>query len=194
MYPTPVSAGQNLYGLNACYDSVQVMESILSKVMLDLIQNDPAVMAAIMAGIGTTGITGVTTGLPAAAGVVGQVIAGQVTGQAFAASGATTVTPLVIPAGDWNIQAILSIGSGAPTDITGAAVTLGTPLPPGMTVGGMGSITLAVSGLAAGSNFILASNTAPVNCSAQASPSFLVTRAGTAAGGFSLYAWGRRMR
>jgi len=194
MYPAPVSAGQNLYGLNACYDSVQVMEQILSKVMLDLIQNDPAVMAAIMAGIGATGITGVTNGQPAAAGVVGQVIAGQVAGQAFAATGATLVTPLTIPPGDWNIQAILSIAAGAPSDITGAAVVLGTPLPPGMTVGGRGDITVAVSGLPAGANWVLSTNTAPVNCSAQAVPQFSVTRGGTAAGVFSLYAWGRRMR
>jgi len=191
MYQAP---GQSLYGLNACYDSVQVMEQILSKVMLDLIQNDPAVMQAILSSIGTSGIPGVVTGLPAAAGMVGQVISGQVLAQAFAASGPTTVTPLTIPPGDWDIQAILAVGAGAPSDITGAAVTLGTPLPPGMTVGGMGSITLAVSGLPAGANFLFASNVAPVNCSAQAVPSFLVTRGGTAAGAFSLYAWGRRMR
>jgi len=186
--------GQNLYGLNACYDSVQVMEQILQKVMLDLIQNDPAVMAAILAGIGTSGIPGVTTGLPAAAGTVGQIISGQVLNQAFAATGATLVTPLTIPPGDWNIGAVLSIGAGAPTDITGAAATLSAPIPPGMTVGGTGGITVAVSGLPAGVNFILPSNTAPVSCSAQVAPQFSVTRGGTAAGVFSLYAWGRRVR
>jgi len=184
----------SLYALNACYDSVQTMEQILQKVMLDLIQNDPAVMQAILAGIGTSGIPGVTTGLPAAAGTVGQIISGQVLNQAFSATGATLVSPLTIPAGDWNIQAVLSVGAGAPTDITGAAVVLSTPLPPGMTVGGTGAITLAVSGLPAGANYILSTNTAPVSCSAAVTPGFNVTRGGTAAGVFSLYAWGRRVR
>jgi hypothetical protein len=104
---TPPSCFSELAALNACYNSVQMMEAILAKVMTDLVTNNKAVQDAIVAAIVASGsnvpLIGVTDGSNAQPGQVGEFISNQLSVNIPAAIQTIQVTALTIPAGDWDV-------------------------------------------------------------------------------------------
>ena len=99
------SCFSQLASLNACYDSIQMMEQILSKVMVDLITNDPAVIAAIQAELAKAGaglpITGITNGVAAQPGIVGEYVQLGTSFNYTAATQTQVFTLGVLQPGDW---------------------------------------------------------------------------------------------
>jgi|SRR5215472_5404964 len=112
-WPQPPSCFSQLASLNACYDSIQMMEQILSKVITDLVTNDPAVQQAIVEAIAKSGsnvpLIGVTNGSSAQPGQVGEVLTGTANMSLVAGNQTLNVAPMTLPPGDWDVQAYAEI-------------------------------------------------------------------------------------
>lgn len=153
-FPTPWMTGPNLAGccppggglgaLNECYLQIQQAMSFLSAIMIDLMNNNPQVQAAMVAGIEKSGlplaITGITTGVAATPGQVGETFQNTVPGLPYANVYTTQQVSLgILPAGDWLVWVSVD------TFTTAAAVVTGiwTPVPTGftpLTLGGAGPL------------------------------------------------------
>jgi hypothetical protein len=110
-WPQPPSCFSELAQLNQCYNSVQMMEAILAKVMTDLVTNNTAVQQAIVAAIAASGsnvpLIGVTNGSNAQPGQVGEFLIFTNPSIPIPASqvlGATYPTLTLTP-GDWDVWA-----------------------------------------------------------------------------------------
>jgi len=105
----PPGCFSELARLNQCYNEIQMMEMILSKVMVDLINNDPAVIAAIQAQLAAKGaglpITGVTSGVAAQPGIVGEYVQLGADVPFTATAQTQSVTLGILQPGDWYCQA-----------------------------------------------------------------------------------------
>lgn len=123
-----------LAGLIQCYDDINAAMDFLSRMIIDLINNNPAVAEAIIQAIEKSGsalpLLGVTNGTPAVSPQVGEYI--QLTGtMAFPSTGAAVREQLslgVIPAGDWDCWLWATFTSA----VQGALMSL-NPLPAGFT-------------------------------------------------------------
>jgi hypothetical protein len=131
-WPQPPSCFSELAALNACYDSVQMMEQILSKVITDLVQTNTAVQQAIVEAIAASGsnvpLIGVTNGSDAQPGQVGQWQETDQTGAITGALAQTVTTSITLPAGDWDLWGLLT----SSTIVTDAQFRVPQPLPAGM--------------------------------------------------------------
>lgn len=120
----------DLVGLNQCQDDVSNALELIQKLMIDLLNNDPAVADAIAQALIKTGsalpLLGVTNGTPAAAPQVGQYV--QLSGTlAYTATPAQAFLSLgVLPPGDWDCWLWATF-----TSITAGAQYQLLPLPPG---------------------------------------------------------------
>jgi hypothetical protein len=109
-WPQPPSCFSELAQLNQCYNSVQMMEAILAKVMTDLVTNNVAVQQAIVAAIAASGsnvpLIGVTNGSQAQPGQVGEVkLFEQVITTTGAIAQLLTVNMGNLTPGDWDVWA-----------------------------------------------------------------------------------------
>ena len=108
-WPQPPSCFSELASLNACYDSIQMMNQILAKVITDLVTNDKAVQAAIVAAIAASGsnvpLIGVTNGADAQPGQVGEFQSLQLNFNYPTGSNTQVLTTLTLPPGDWDCWA-----------------------------------------------------------------------------------------
>lgn len=98
-------------GLIKCYCDIQAATAFITAIMIDAINNNPAVTEAIIAAIEKSGsslpLIGVTNGAAAQPGQVGEFIDMRGT-MAFAATGTTngTITMGVLQPGDWDTWAV----------------------------------------------------------------------------------------
>jgi len=113
----PPGCFSELARLNQCYNEVQMMEMILSKVVCDLAQNNTAFQQCLVNAIAASGsnvpLIGVTNGSQAQPGQVGEWIQFQVNGNYTAGPQTQIVSVGTLPAGDWGVQAWCSLN--APT-------------------------------------------------------------------------------
>jgi len=117
--PQPPSCFSELARLNQCYDDVQAMKQILSKVISDLMANDPAVVQSIIDAIqshtggATVPLVGSTDGSLAQPGQVGEFILQTSTGSLTVDTGTQTVglSAMVLPPGDFDVQAWVDYGT-----------------------------------------------------------------------------------
>lgn len=129
LIPFPLPWGQTgccppggMDALMKCYCDIQQASAFIGQVMLDQINNNPAIIAAIIAGIENSGSSlptlGVTNGQPAQPGQVGEYVS-------FASPNLnynTTATTLswtagVLQPGDWDVWAFLQLyGPGGVAD------------------------------------------------------------------------------
>lgn len=105
----PPSCFSQLYALNQCYDDIQMMEKILTKVITNLIQTDPALVASIVAAIAASGsnvpLIGVTNGADAQPGQVGQWVQFEANIPFPVGQQQTAVSLGVLQPGDWDVWA-----------------------------------------------------------------------------------------
>jgi len=120
-WPTPPSCFSELAGLNACYDSVQMMEQILAKVVCDLATNNAAFAQCLVEAIAKSGsnvpLIGVTNGTDAQPGQVGEFV---LFNQSVAfATGTNTqfINMGTLQPGDWDLWSWLSPGSVVLTNV-----------------------------------------------------------------------------
>jgi hypothetical protein len=116
-WPQPPSCFSQLSALNACYDSVQMMEQILGKVMTDLVTNNVAVQQAIVEAIAKSGsnvpLIGVTNGSNAQPGQVGEYVLFQVAVTYPAGTPNTQVVSMgVLQPGDWQCWGAFYVAGG----------------------------------------------------------------------------------
>lgn len=107
--PTPPSCFSAIAKADACWDQSKAMYEFLSKVITDIFKCNPELIPSPPPSAGSGPITGVTDGSNAAAGEVGEYI-GAITQISFAAypqRTQTTVSPLVVQPGDWDLWASL---------------------------------------------------------------------------------------
>lgn len=120
----------DLDALMACYNDVNAAMDFLSRLIIDLINNNPAVAQAIIQAIEKSGsalpLLGVTNGTPAVAPQVGQYV--QLTGTLDYTATVTSANLSlgVLPAGDWDGWLWATFTSAT----QGAQFSL-NPLPPG---------------------------------------------------------------
>jgi len=163
-WPQPPSCFSELASLNACYDSIQMMNQILAKVITDLVTNDKAVQTAIVEAIAASGsnvpLIGVTNGQDAQPGQVGEFIYMPQTATYPATVTTTQVITLgTVPPGDWDILTWFSTndftggvefiqsavpGGYTPPGIFGVNLTVGTPSDPNA----FGGVTFGIPGRA----------------------------------------------
>jgi hypothetical protein len=200
--PTPPSCFSQLAGLAQCWDDVKAMQQVLSKIIADLLADDPTgtIIPAIIAAIQQSGtnvpIIGVTDGSWAQPGQVGELLTGGGSDN-FNPGGISYVAPLTLTPGDWNLQGLMAVSSGTgPSDLAGAyfgtSVVSNPPIVsmPLQCVGG--AITNNPSEWSLGMWF--PSNVAPITVSTPFLVTFAITYAGTEAGSFDFYAAARRVR
>jgi hypothetical protein len=147
--PRPPSCFSELARLNACYDDIQQMKLVLTKVMTDLIKNDPDIVQAIIDQMQQTGTPavpqlGVTDGSSAQPGQVGEVLSftstGTWSGAQYGIAAANVMVNLgTLPPGDWDVSfwcQVESLIQGAECTLspylqgqigTNVALQLGTP-------------------------------------------------------------------
>jgi hypothetical protein len=135
------SCFSELASLNACYDSVQMMEQILSKVVCDLAQNNAAFQQCLVNAIAASGsnvpLIGVTNGQAAQPGQVGEFISYEVAlTLPVSSSPQIQVTNVgTLPPGDWLLWAI-----GAPATEVDVLLCNLNPTPAGFSTGLWGGI------------------------------------------------------
>ena len=114
--PFPLPWGQTgccppggLDALMKCYCDIQQASAFIGQIMLDQINNNPAIIAAIIAGIENSGSSlptvGVTNGAAAQPGQVGEFVAFSQSVAYPTTSQNVPVTMGVLPPGDWDIWA-----------------------------------------------------------------------------------------
>lgn len=129
-WPMPGCAPDITQGLIQCYDDINAAAALISTLMIDQINNNPAVAQAIIQAIEKSGsalpLLGTTNGTPAIAPQVGQYV--QLTATlAYTATPAQALLSLgVLPAGDWDCWLWATFTSA----INGAQYQL-NPLPAG---------------------------------------------------------------
>jgi hypothetical protein len=109
-WPQPPSCFSELAALNSCYNSIQMMEMILQKVICDMAANNPAFQKCLVDAIAASGsnvpLIGVTNGSDAQPGQVGEYIYTQTTlnlpAVASGATGTIVVPGVVVQPGDWD--------------------------------------------------------------------------------------------
>jgi hypothetical protein len=112
--PTPMPPGcmppscfSELAALNACYNSVQMMEMILSKVVTDLATNNKAFQQALVNAIAASGsnvpLIGVTNGADAQPGQVGEWYIQTQTVPVTGAIAQTQTLSFTMQPGDWDV-------------------------------------------------------------------------------------------
>lgn len=120
----------DMAGLIQCYDDLANASELISKLMIDLINNDPAVAQAMIQAINKTGsalpLLGTTNGTPAITPQVGEYV--QFTGTlAYTSTPAQGFLSLgVLPPGDWDCWLWATF-----TSITAGAQFQLLPLPQG---------------------------------------------------------------
>lgn len=100
--------GSGLGGLEQCYNDVQAVEALLTKILTDMLAKNPNLFGQMGA------IKGVTDGSGAQPGDVGEIVAmaGSATYPANTVNHVTLTTMGTLPAGDWSMQAW--VGFSAP--------------------------------------------------------------------------------
>jgi len=144
-WPQSPSCFSELASLNACYDSIQMMEQILAKVMTDLVTNNVAVQQAIVEAIAKSGsnvpLIGVTNGSAAQPGQVGEFVQWSGTGTIPVTQGASqSLSTLVLQPGDWDME--------SSAIIMGDFTTFGyylNPIPPGASGNGETVTSMGIS-------------------------------------------------
>jgi hypothetical protein len=148
-WPQPPSCFSQLSALNACYDSVQMMEQILAKVMTDLVTNNKAVQNAIVAAIAASGsnvpLIGVTNGSDAQPGQVGEFHAFTITVNFGTGTVQQTINMGTLQPGDWDVWAWAQPGIVAPSVVEDMSFYL-FPQPAGFSNTLSGAIWDATSG------------------------------------------------
>lgn len=120
----------DMTALSQCYDDINAAADLISRLMIDQINNNPAVAEAIIQAIQKSGsnlpLIGITNGTAAPAGQVGEYV--QLSGTlAYTATPASAQLSLgVLPAGDWDCWLWATFTSA----INGAQYSL-NPLPAG---------------------------------------------------------------
>lgn len=135
-------SGGGLEALNKCYWEVQQAMNFLSALMIDLMNNDAGVQAAMIAGITKSGLplptAGVTSGVAATPGQVGEVVKLTMAGLPYSAVYSTQLVPLgILQPGDYVIWLSVDTLTTAATVVTGVLA----PLPAGfdaINLGGQG--------------------------------------------------------
>ena len=178
--------------LMKCYCDIQQTLAFMSKIMVDLMTHDPAVQAAMIAGIQQSGsnlpLIGVTNGTDAQPGQVGEWVQFAAT-VAYAGSGSavTTSTSMgVLNPGDWDIW----IYGSSSTFLLEGEVNLLSPVPAGFT-GNLYTIDFSPTGASAAT---VCSSTERALISTQTLIVIQTTLAANTAGSFSLYFKARRRR
>lgn len=132
-------------GLMDCYWSVQQATAFISAIMIDAINNNPAVTQAIIAAIEASGSTlpllGVTNGAEAQPGQVGELVWLTATVNYTAAFQNQTITLGIIQPGDWDFW----IYAICPNPVMGVNFVL-TPSPAGLYGTAQGFFITAVAG------------------------------------------------
>lgn len=137
--PFPLPWGQTgccppggMDALMKCYCDIQQASAFIGQIMLDQIANNPAIIAAIIAGIEASGSSlptvGVTNGTDAQPGQVGQWVSFM---QSIGYPATNTIQPLsmgVLNPGDWDVWGYATIPDN--TDVIGYALQL-NPVPVG---------------------------------------------------------------
>lgn len=118
--------------LMQCYCDIQAAKNFIGKIVLDLMQTDPAFATAMVQAIADSGaalpLVGVTNGTPAQPGQVGEFINIYVTAPyPVTANYAQAVTMGVLQPGDWDCAAYAYVDQA----VTGMAYEL-SPAPPGV--------------------------------------------------------------
>ena len=110
--------------LNECYWQIKQAMSFLSAMMVDLLNNDPNVQAAVAAAIAKAGplaIQGITTGVAATPGTVGETFQNTVAGLPYGATYTSQVAALgILPAGDWILWVSINTATTPLTVVTGS--------------------------------------------------------------------------
>lgn len=141
------SCFSELASLNACYDSIQMMNQILAKVITDLVTNDKAVQAAIVEAIAASGsnvpLIGVTNGSDAQPGQVGEFVSfNQAVTYPAGVANTQVVTMGVLQPGDWDVWSTAGVyGFG------GATQFILDPQPAGFSSQLQGSLLLPQTGV-----------------------------------------------
>lgn len=140
--------GGDMSRLMQCYCDIQAAMQFISKIMIDLINNNPDVTAAIIAAIEKSGsalpLIGVTNGVAAQPGQVGEFI--QLLGQFpyTAAASNFNVNVGILPPGDWDVWAF----AGFSTFVSDAQFEI-DPLPAGFVNNTSGIIAVSAGTLEA---------------------------------------------
>jgi hypothetical protein len=196
-WPQPPSCFSELASLNACYDSIQMMNQILGKVITDLVTNDKAVQAAIVEAIAASGsnvpLIGVTNGSQAQPGQVGEYLEFDASLSYLAGNNSQAVSTMVLPPGDWDVQASVLMLNNA-NSILGVQFVL-QPIPPGVV--GVYASSMVLNAAASAAEFDTMSVTTPVQRANVTVPTLLVYQLGTyasASGAIAFLVRARRMR
>jgi len=148
-WPQPPSCFSELAGLNACYDSIQMMEQILAKVVCDLATNNASFAQCLVEAIAKSGsnvpLIGVTNGTDAQPGQVGEFVEFNVNATYPATVPNTqTLSMGVLQPGDWDVYSFfgtlnatggvvfqaLPQPTGFSSNMYGVNIQLGTPADP----------------------------------------------------------------
>jgi hypothetical protein len=192
-WPQPPSCFSELAALNACYDSVQMMEQILAKVITDLVQTNTAVQQAIVEAIAASGsnvpLIGVTNGSDAQPGQVGEFVSFSTQVPYTATPTSSVVSVGTLQPGDWDVWVF-----GIVTSWVSDVLFVQTPLPAGWTAALQATeaavnSTLSVVLIA---NTVRALTSAPTLISYQVDVNNVGT--GGTAGNLTLYTMARRRR
>lgn len=180
--------GSGLEALNKCYWEVQQAMQFLSAIMVDLMNNDPGVQAAMIAGITKSGLplptTGVTNGTAATPGQVGETVILTAPALPYSAVYSTQNVSLgILQPGDWMLSMWLDTFTTAVTVATGVII----PLPAGFT-----PVTLGGQGPLQGTTVV--SRPGQANISVATSVSAQVGVQGSAAGSCNLNLFALRVR
>lgn len=90
---------------NACWDQSQMLEDLIKKVLIDVIEDNPGIIPVPPPAPGTGPIIGVTDGSDAAPGEVGEFIASSTTVNFPSTPNNAVVSAAVLQPGDWDCYA-----------------------------------------------------------------------------------------
>lgn len=174
--------------LNKCYWEIQQAQAFLSAMIVDLMNNDPNVQAATVAALLKSGVPvptiGVTNGVAAPAGQVGEVVQLAAANLPYASVYATQNIGLgILQPGDWMIWLWADTFTTAAPIVTGVII----PLPAGVS-----PVTLAGAGPAQMTAVV--SNPAQANISVATSIMAQLGVQGAAAGTCTLHLLALRIR
>jgi len=189
-WPQSPSCFSELAGLNACYDSVQMMEQILAKVVCDLATNNAAFAQCLVEAIAKSGssvpLIGVTNGSDAQPGQVGEFFAPPAVAFPVPAGNNTVnITTGVLQPGDWDLWS-----DAAPGGAVQVLYFSLNPQPPGFSSNG-GGYSESSGGAA---NATLGLPTRALISVPTLLAWTITTQAATAVTGSNFYCYGRRRR